>query len=38
LGDFVVLREDPYEVDARRLKDLRIEMTVIGGQVLYSCG
>lgn len=36
LGDFVVLGEYPYEVDPRRLKDIPIEMTVIGGQVMYS--
>jgi predicted amidohydrolase YtcJ len=35
LGDLVVLREDPFEVDPERIKDIPIEMTVVGGQVVY---
>jgi len=35
LGDFVVLGEDPFEVDPRHIKDIPVEMTVIGGDVVY---
>jgi predicted amidohydrolase YtcJ len=35
LGDFVVLGEDPFEVDPTRIKDISIEMTVIGGDIMY---
>ncbi len=36
LGDFVVLAEDPFEVDAARIVDISVEMTVIGGDVVYG--
>jgi predicted amidohydrolase YtcJ len=35
LGDFVVLAEDPFEVDPARIVDIPVEMTVIGGDVVY---
>jgi predicted amidohydrolase YtcJ len=35
LGDFVMLGEDPFEVDPGRIKDIGVEMTVIGGDVVY---
>jgi len=35
LGDFVVLAEDPFEVAPERIKDIPVEMTVIGGDVVY---
>jgi len=35
LGDFVVLGEDPFEVDPGHIKDIAVEMTVIGGEVVY---
>ena len=35
LGDFVVLAGDPFEVDLSHIKDIPIEMTVIGGIVVY---
>jgi predicted amidohydrolase YtcJ len=38
LGDFVVLDEDPFEVDRGRIKDIAVEMTVIGGDVVYPPG
>jgi predicted amidohydrolase YtcJ len=34
-GDFVVLSEDPSEVDRRCIGDIAVEMTVIGGDVVY---
>jgi predicted amidohydrolase YtcJ len=35
LGDLVVLAENPFEVDQRRIKEIKVEMTVIGGNILY---
>ncbi|GAB4537644.1 MAG: amidohydrolase [Anaerolineae bacterium] len=35
LGDFVVLGQDPFEVERDRIKDISVEMTVIGGNVVY---
>jgi predicted amidohydrolase YtcJ len=35
LGDFVVLGQDPFEVDPDHIKDISVEMTVIGGDVVY---
>jgi predicted amidohydrolase YtcJ len=36
LGDLVVLAEDPLAVDPSRLKEIAVEMTVIGGHVVYQ--
>jgi predicted amidohydrolase YtcJ len=36
LGDLVVLAEDPLAVDPGHLKDIAIEMTVIGGDIVYQ--
>ncbi len=36
LADFVVLNEDPFEVDPNRIKDIEVLMTIIGGKVVYS--
>jgi hypothetical protein len=35
LGDFVVLAEDPFEVDQSHIVDIPVEVTVIGGDVVY---
>jgi len=35
LGDFVVLAQGPFEVDAGHIKDIPVEMTVIGGNIVY---
>jgi len=35
LGDLVVLAEDPFEVDPSHINDIPVEMTVIGGDVVY---
>ena len=36
LADFVVLAEDPAEVDPDRLKEIRIARTVVGGKTVYE--
>jgi predicted amidohydrolase YtcJ len=36
LGDFVVLGEDPFQVEPERIKDIPVEMTVLGGEVVYQ--
>jgi predicted amidohydrolase YtcJ len=36
LGDLVVLAQDPFEVDSSHIKDIPVEMTIIGGDVLYQ--
>jgi len=36
LADLVVLSEDPFEVPVDALKDIRVETTVIGGEVVHS--
>ena len=35
LGDLVVLAADPYDVDPREIKDIPVEMTVVGGKLVY---
>ncbi len=36
LADFAVLGADPYEVAPEELTDLPVDMTVIGGEVVWS--
>jgi predicted amidohydrolase YtcJ len=36
LGDFVVLAEDPFEAEPSHIKDICVEMTVIGGNIVYE--
>jgi predicted amidohydrolase YtcJ len=36
LADFVMLAEDPHRVDPARIKDIRVERTVVGGTSVYS--
>ncbi|MFQ5849596.1 MAG: amidohydrolase [Candidatus Binatia bacterium] len=36
LADIAVLGEDPFEVQPDRIKDLKVEMTVVGGEVRYQ--
>jgi hypothetical protein len=38
LGDLVVLGRDPFEVEPDQIKDIPVEMTVIGGDVVYDGG
>jgi len=35
LADFVVLEEDPHDVDPDRIKDIKINRTVVGGKTMY---
>jgi predicted amidohydrolase YtcJ len=36
LGDLVVLAQDPFKTDPSCIKDVLVEMTVIGGQAVYQ--
>ena len=36
LGDIVVLANDPFEVKLDQIKDIPVEMTIVGGQVVHS--
>jgi predicted amidohydrolase YtcJ len=36
LADIAVLAEDPYEIQAEKIKDLKVEMTLVGGEVKYQ--
>ena len=38
LGDFVVLSDDPYKMEPTELKNLKVDMTIIGGDVVYERG
>jgi len=35
LGDFVVLSEDPFQVHSSHIKDIPVEMTVLGGDIVH---
>jgi hypothetical protein len=35
LGDLVVVGENPFEVDAARIAEIPVEVTVIGGKIVY---
>jgi predicted amidohydrolase YtcJ len=35
LGDLVVLGDDPFHVEPGRIKDIPVEMTIVGGDVVY---
>ena len=36
LADFVILAEDPHQVDRDRIKDIQIVRTVLGGKTVYE--
>ena len=36
LADVVVLSDDLYHIDPARIKDVKVEMTVVGGKVVYE--
>jgi predicted amidohydrolase YtcJ len=38
LADFVVLSEDILRIDPERIREVKVEMTVVGGKVVYSRG
>ena len=36
LADIAVLAEDPFEIQAERIKDLQVEITIVGGEIKYQ--
>jgi predicted amidohydrolase YtcJ len=36
LADIAVLAEDPFEIQAERIKDVKVEMTFVGGELKYQ--
>jgi predicted amidohydrolase YtcJ len=36
LADIAVLAEDPFEIQAETIKDLKVEMTLVGGEIKYQ--
>ena len=36
LADLVVLSEDPTTVNTHEIKDIKIEMTIVGGEIVYK--
>src|SRR5262249_1540528 len=36
LADFVILAEDPHRIDPERIKDIRVERTVVGGVAVHA--
>ncbi len=35
-ADFIVVDKDPFEIDHKELKDIKILATVVGGEIIYS--
>ncbi len=38
LADLVVVNEDPLKVDRKGLKDIRVEITLLGGETVFQSG
>jgi predicted amidohydrolase YtcJ len=38
MADFVVLSDDPYRVPHENIKNIKFEMTIVGGKVVYKNG
>ena len=36
VADFILLNEDPFSVSTGCLKDIRVVMTVLGGEIVWS--
>jgi predicted amidohydrolase YtcJ len=36
LADIAVLAEDPFQIQAERIKDVKVEMTFVGGELKYQ--
>jgi predicted amidohydrolase YtcJ len=36
LGDMVVLSQNPYAIPPHRLREIKVEMTIVGGKILYQ--
>jgi len=35
-ADFVVLSDDPYIIEPEKIKDIEVEMTIVGGKTVYK--
>ena len=38
LADVVILAQDPFEVDAHRIRETRAALTIVDGRIVYSDG
>jgi len=36
LADIAVVAEDPFEIQPEKIKDLKVEMTLVGGEIKYQ--
>jgi hypothetical protein len=36
LADIAVLADDPFEIDAEKIQELKVEMTLVGGEIKYQ--
>jgi predicted amidohydrolase YtcJ len=36
LADFTVLSHDPFAVKPDKIRDITVEMTIVGGKIVYS--
>jgi predicted amidohydrolase YtcJ len=36
LADLIILSQDPHEVSPEKIKDIEVEMTIVGGQIAHS--
>jgi len=36
VADLVMVSEDPLVVDADTIKDIQVEMTILGGEIVWS--
>jgi predicted amidohydrolase YtcJ len=36
LADFAVLSDDPYRVPREKIGNIKVEMTIVGGKVVYQ--
>ena len=37
VGDLIVLDANPYDVETRRIKDIKVTMTIVNGVIVYDC-
>jgi len=36
LADFVILSGDPYEIEPSQFGDIKVDMTIVGGKIVYQ--
>ena len=36
LADFAVLSDNPYSVEPEEVGDIKVEMTIVGGNIVYE--